>query len=76
MSQIVRDNRFTVRLSDNEKAELEQLSIQLKLDKSATVRRALRLLSSRQAQLQSGVFSTLQQQHIPIEFNHKESHEL
>lgn len=76
MSQIVRDTRFTVRLSDEEKAELEQLSEQLKLDKSATVRHALKALSQQQIKLDFGVFTTLHQQHIPIQFNLKESNEL
>ena len=74
---IARDNRFTVRLSDDEKSELEHLSDQLHLDKSATVRRALKLLSARQTHLKTGVFTALnQQQPMPIEFDHKESDEL
>jgi len=74
---IVRDNRFTVRLSDDEKSELEQLSDQLQLDKSATVHHALKLLSVRQTHLKAGVFTALnQQQPIPIQFDLKESDEL
>lgn len=76
MSQIARDNRFTVRLSDEEKAELEQLSKQLELDKSATVRHALKSLSQQQIRLDSGVFTTIHQQHIPIQFKPEESDEL
>lgn len=76
MSQIVRNNRFTVRLSDDEKAELDRLSDHLELDKSATVRHALKLLSARNTSVQAGVFTTIHQQHIPIQFNYKESNEL
>lgn len=77
MSQIVRDNRFTVRLSDEEKVELEQLSDRLQLDKSATMRHALKQLSTRQPHLKAGVFTAFnQQQSIPIQFDHKESDEL
>lgn len=44
MSEIVvRDYSFTVRLSPDEKATLETLAQRLKLDKSATVRKALQL---------------------------------
>ena len=77
MSQIVRDNRFTVRLSDEEKAELEQLSDHLQFDKSATVRHALKRLSISQTSLNTGVFTAFnQQQPIPIQFDHKESDDL
>lgn len=76
MSQIARDNRFTVRLSDEEKVELKQLSDRLQLGKSATVRHALRLLSRQNMRLKAGVFTTLHQQHIPIQFDHEESDEL
>ena len=74
---IARNNRFTVRLSDDEKSELEQLSEQLHLDKSATVRHALKQLSIRQTHLKAGIFTALnQQQPIPIQFDHKESDDL
>lgn len=73
---IARDNRFTVRLSDAEKADLEQLSAQLELDKSATIRRALKFLCRKRTHPQSGVFTTLDDQQFPIQFNRKESHEL
>lgn len=78
MSQITRDNRFTVRLSDDEKADLGQLSDQLQLDKSATVRHALKLLSQSQSRMRpnTGVFTTVNQQEILIQVDHKESHEL
>jgi hypothetical protein len=75
MSQIIRDIRFSVRLSDDEKAELNKLSDQLNLDKSATVRYALKLLSQSQIRPNIGIFTTLQQQEIPIQFNDKESHD-
>ena len=58
---VVRDTSFTVRLSAEEKAELEQLAEQWGLDKSATVRRALQLASNeRQSLPQSGHFVALQ----------------
>jgi predicted transcriptional regulator len=75
MSQITRDIRFSVRLSDDEKAELNKLSDSLNLDKSATVRHALKLLSQSQIRPNIGIFTTLQQQEIPIQFDHKESHD-
>lgn len=76
MSQITRDNRFTVRLSDDEKADLGQLSDQLQLDKSATLRHALKLLSQSRIRPSTGVFTTVNQQEILIQVDHKESHEL
>jgi predicted transcriptional regulator len=75
MSQIVRDNRLTVRLSEDEKSELKNLADQLKLDKSATVRHALKVMSQDQTRPQSGVFTTVNQQEILIQFDHKESHD-
>lgn len=75
MSQIVRDNRLTIRLSDDEKADLEQLSGHLKLDKSATVRYALKTLLQDRTRPQSGVFTTVNQQEILVQFDHKESHD-
>lgn len=58
---VVRDYSFTVRLSADERAELEALAAQWGLDKSATVRRALQMaLSERQSLPQSGHFVALQ----------------
>ena len=62
---VVRDYSFTVRLSADERAELEALAAQWRLDKSATVRRALQmaaqiLSSERQRLPQSGHFVSLQ----------------
>lgn len=58
---VVRDTSFTVRLSTDEKGELEALAAQWGLDKSATVRRALQMaLSERQRLPQSGHFVSLQ----------------
>ena len=58
---VVRDTSFTVRLSAEEKAELEGLAEQWGLDKSATARRALQLASNeRQSLPQSGYFLALQ----------------
>ena len=75
MSQIIRDNRLTVRLSDDEKAQLAQLSDQLGLDKSATVRHALKSLTHTQVRPQSGIFTVSNQLQIPIHFDHQESHD-
>jgi hypothetical protein len=58
---VVRDYSFTVRLSADERAELEALASQWGLDKSTTVRRALQMaLSARQHLPQSGHFVALQ----------------
>ena len=75
MSQIVRDNRFTVRLSDDEKAELDRLSDRMNLDKSATVRHALKSFSKKQIRPQAGVFMTTKQLQFPIQFDSKETDE-
>ena len=62
---VVRDYSFTVRLSAEERAELETLASQWGLDKSATVRRALQMaLSERQHLPQSGHFVALQPEAI------------
>lgn len=42
---VIRDYSFTVRLSAEERAQLEALAAQWQLDKSATVRRALQTAS-------------------------------
>lgn len=62
---VARDTSFTVRLSAQEKAELEALAEQWGLDKSATVRRALQIAaqtasSERLSLPQSGHFVALQ----------------
>lgn len=62
---VIRDYSFTVRLSADERAELEALASQWELDKSATVRRALQMaaqiaLHDHQQLPQSGHFVTLQ----------------
>jgi hypothetical protein len=58
---VIRDYSFTVRLSADERAELEALAMQWGLDKSATVRRALGMaLAARQRLPQSGHFVSLQ----------------
>lgn len=58
---VARDYSFTMRLSADERAELEALATQWRLDKSATVRRALHIaLNERQRLPQSGHFVALQ----------------
>jgi hypothetical protein len=58
---VIRDYSFTVRLSADERTELEALASQWGLDKSATVRRALQMaLSERQQLPQTGHFVALQ----------------
>lgn len=62
---IVRDYSFTVRLSAEERAQLEALAGQWNLDKSATVRRALQMaLSERQHLPQSGRFVAVQTEDV------------
>lgn len=62
---ITRDYSFTVRLSADERAQLEALAAQLKLDKSATVRRALQMaLAERQRLPQSGRFVVVQTEDV------------
>jgi hypothetical protein len=75
MTPITRNNRFTLRLSDDEKAELEQLSNHLNLDKSATVRHALKSFSKKKIRPQAGVFMTTNQLQFPIQFDSKETDE-
>jgi len=75
MTPITRNNRFTLRLSDDEKAELEQLSDHLNLDRSATVRHALKSFSKKQIRPQAGVFMTTKQLQFPIQFDSKETDE-
>ena len=71
---VARDYSFTVRLSADERAELEALAAQWGLDKSATVRRALQMaLSERQRLPQSGHFVALQPAVVsfPVRLNGK-----
>ena len=57
---IIRDCSFTVRLSQEEKAELETLAEQFGMDKSAAVRRALKqALSGQQTLARKGCFVTV-----------------
>lgn len=75
MTPITRNKRFTLRLSDDEKVELGQLADQLNLDKSETVRQALKSFSKRKIRPQAGVFMTTNQLQFPIQFDNKETHE-
>ena len=75
MTSITRNKRFTLRLSDDEKVELEQLADHLNLDKSATVRQALKSFSKRKIRPQAGVFMTTKQLQFPIQFDNKETDE-
>lgn len=62
---IIRDYSFTVRLSAEERAQLEALAAQWGLDKSATVRRALQMaLTERQSLPQNGHFVALQPEEV------------
>ena len=67
MSATKRKHSITVRLSSEEQAQLEALSEQLDLDKSATMRHALAQIVSAPALPQTGCFSPLDTQTlIPI----------
>ena len=74
---ISRDYSFTVRLSPEEKAELEQLAQRFKLDKSATVRRALHLtLATSKTQLtETGLFVPLRAEELvfPVRLSGKDA---
>ena len=62
---ITRDYSFTVRLSSEERAQLEALAAQWNLDKSATVRHALQTaLYERQRLPQSGCFVAVQPEEV------------
>ena len=63
---ISRDYSFTVRLSPEEKAELEQLADRFKLDKSATVRRVLQLTlaTSKSTLSDTGLFVPLRAEEL------------
>lgn len=74
---VIRDYSFTVRLSAEERAQLEALAAQWNLDKSATVRRALQMaLSERQRLPQSGRFVVVQTEDVtfPVRLSGKAAH--
>lgn len=74
---VIRDYSFTVRLSAEERAQLEALAAQWNLDKSATVRRALQLtLAERQRLPQSGRFVVVQTDDVtfPVRLSGKAAH--
>ena len=67
MSANKRKHSVTVRLSPEEKAQLDDVADQLDLDKSATMRHALAQIVSAPALPQTGCFSPLDTQTlIPI----------
>jgi len=67
MSATKRKHSITVRLSPEEKAQLDDVADQLDLDKSATMRHALAQIISTPALPQTGCFSPLDTQTlIPI----------
>ena len=72
-----RDYSFTVRLSPEEKAELEQLADRFKLDKSATVRRALQLTlaTSKSTLSETGLFVPLRAEELafPVRLSGKDA---
>jgi len=74
---VIRDYSFTVRLSAEERAQLEALSAQFNLDKSATVRRALQMaLSDRHRLPQTGRFVAVQTEDVtfPVRLSGKAAH--
>lgn len=74
---VIRDYSFTVRLSAEERAQLEALAAQWNLDKSATVRRALQTaLSERQRLPQTGRFVAVQTEDVtfPVRLSGKAAH--
>lgn len=74
---VIRDYSFTVRLSADERAQLEALAAQWNLDKSATVRRALQMaLAERQHLPQSGRFVVVQTEDVtfPVRLSGKAAH--
>jgi hypothetical protein len=76
---ITRDYSFTVRLSPEERAYLEQLAQHFDLDKSATVRRALQLTlaSSKTALTETGLFVPLRAEELafPVRLSGKDADE-
>jgi hypothetical protein len=76
---ITRDYSFTVRLSPEEKAHLEQLSERFNLDKSATVRRALQLtlMTSKATLTETGLFVPLRAEDLafPVRLSGKDADE-
>ena len=62
---VMRDSSFTVRLSAEERAQLDTLAAQWHLDKSATLRRALQMaLSERPSLPQAGRFVLVQAEDV------------
>ena len=76
---ITRDYSFTVRLSPEEKAHLEQLAERFNLDKSATVRRALQLalMTSKATLTETGLFVPLRAEDLvfPVRLSGKDADE-
>jgi hypothetical protein len=76
---ITRDYSFTVRLSSEEKAHLEQLAERFNLDKSATVRRALQLalMTSKATLTETGLFVPLRAEDLafPVRLSGKDADE-
>ena len=74
---ITRDYSFTVRLSPEERANLEQLAQHFDLDKSATVRRALHLTlaSSKSTLTATGLFVPLRAEELafPVRLSGKDA---
>lgn len=74
---ITRDYSFTVRLSPEEKSNLEQLAKHFDLDKSATVRRALllTLANSKTSLSETGLFVPLQAEELafPVRLSRKDA---
>ena len=74
---IKRDYSFTVRLSPEERASLEQLAKHFDLDKSATVRRALQLTltSSKTSLSETGLFVPLRAEELvfPVRLSGKDA---
>jgi hypothetical protein len=56
---VARDTSFTVRLSADEREQLDRLAARWQLDKSATLRRALQHAANERHLPQSGYFVTL-----------------
>jgi len=76
---VTRDYSFTVRLSPEEKAHLEQLSERFNLDKSATVRRALQLtlMTSKATLTETGLFVPFRAEDLafPVRLSGKDADE-
>ena len=73
-----RDYSLTVRLSPDERAELEALAADWQLDKSATIRHILRMATHDRPRLpQAGHFVTLQPEAVvfPVRLSRKADHD-